>query len=155
MFEMDADFSHNPKYVPDFMAAIEKHDVVIGSRYVPGGGTENWGALRKLISRGGSLYARVFTGLKVKDSTSGFRCYRKEVLKSIDFSRISASGYAFQVEMAYVCTIMGFDVYELPIVFVDRTAGTSKMSKSIIFEAVGLVAGLKKKYRDLNKNKRL
>jgi len=155
VFEMDADFSHNPKYVPDFMTAMEKHDVVIGSRYVPGGGTENWGALRKLISRGGSVYARVFTGLKVKDSTSGFRCYRKEVLESIDFSRISASGYAFQVEMAYVCTIMGFDVYELPIVFVDRTEGTSKMSKSIVFEAMGLVAGLKKKYRDLNKNKRL
>ncbi len=155
VFEMDADFSHNPKYVPDFVAAIEKHDVVIGSRYVPGGGTENWGALRKFISRGGSIYARVFTGLKVKDSTSGFRCYRKEVLESIDFSRISASGYAFQVEMAYVCTIMGFDVYELPIVFVDRTEGTSKMSKSIVFEAMGLVAGLKKKYRDLNKNKRL
>jgi dolichol-phosphate mannosyltransferase len=152
VFEMDADFSHDPGYIPDFIAAIEEHDVVIGSRYVPGGGTENWGPLRKFISRGGCIYARVFTGLKVKDSTSGFRCYRKKVLESIDFSRISASGYAFQVEMAYVCTIMGFDVYELPIVFVDRAEGTSKMSKSIVFEAMGLVAGLKKKYRDLNRN---
>jgi dolichol-phosphate mannosyltransferase len=155
VFEMDADFSHDPRYVPDFIAAIEKHDVVIGSRYVPGGGTENWGPLRKFISRGGSIYATIFTGLKVKDSTSGFRCYRKRVLESIDFSRISASGYAFQVEMAYVCTIMGFDVYELPIVFVDRTEGTSKMSMSIVFEAMRLVTGLKKKYRDINRNKRL
>ena len=155
VFEMDADFSHNPKYIPDFLVAIEKHDVVCGSRYVPGGGIEDWGIMRKVISRGGSLYARILTGLKIKDATGGFRCYRREVLESIDFSRISASGYAFQVEMAYVCIIMGFDVYELPIVFVDRTAGTSKMSKSIIFEAVGLVAGLKKKYRDINGNRRL
>jgi len=153
--EMDADFSHDPAYIPDFLAAIEKHDVVIGSRYVPGGGTRDWSKTREFISRGGSLYARILTGLKVKDSTSGFRCYRKKVLEAIDFSRIEASGYAFQVEMAYVCTIMGFDVFELPIVFVDRTAGTSKMSKSIVFEAMRLVAGLKKKYRDINNNKRL
>lgn len=153
VFEMDADFSHNPNDLPRFLEAIDEHDVVIGSRYVAGGGTENWGPLRKLISRGGSFYARVFTGLRVKDSTSGFRCYRRKVLESIDFSRISASGYAFQVEMAYVCTIMGFDVFELPIVFVDRVEGTSKMSKSIVLEAMGLVAGLPKKYRDIN-NKR-
>jgi dolichol-phosphate mannosyltransferase len=94
------------------------------------------------------------TGLKTKDCTSGFRCYRKAVLESIDFSRISASGYAFQVELAYVCTIMGFDVYELPIVFVDRTEGTSKMSVRIMFEAVRLVAGLKRKYRDLDRNRK-
>ncbi len=155
VFEMDADFSHNPEYLPGFLEAIEKHDVVIGSRYVPGGGTENWGPLRKVISRGGSLYARLFTGLKVKDATSGFRCYRRNVLEAIDFSRISASGYSFQVEMAYVCTIMGFDVFELPIVFVDRVEGTSKMSKSIVFEAMGLVAGLRRKYRDLNRNQKL
>jgi dolichol-phosphate mannosyltransferase len=155
VFEMDADFSHDPAYIPDFLAAIEKHDVVIGSRYVPGGGTRDWGRTREFISRGGSFYARVFTGLKVKDSTSGFRCYRRKVLEAVDFSRIEASGYAFQVEMAYVCTIMGFDVFELPIVFTDRTAGTSKMSKSIVFEAMRLVAGLKKKYRDINSNRRL
>lgn len=155
VFEMDADFSHNPRYIPDFLGAIEKHDVIIGSRYVRGGGTENWGMMRKLISRGGSLYARVFTGLKVKDSTAGFRCYRKNVLESIDFSRISASGYGFQVEMAYLCTLLGFDIFELPIIFVDRAAGTSKMNESIVLEAMRLVAGLKKKYRDLNNNKRL
>lgn len=154
VFEMDADFSHNPGYLHEFLQAIEKHDVVIGSRYVPGGGTENWGLIRKAISRGGSLYARFFTGLKVKDATSGFRCYRKKVLESIDFSRISASGYSFQVEMAYVCTIMGFDVFELPIIFVDRVEGTSKMSKSIVVEAMRLVAGLRKKYRDINRDKK-
>jgi dolichol-phosphate mannosyltransferase len=151
VFEMDADFSHDPSYVPELLKAIEKHDVVIGSRYVAGGGTENWGALRRFISQGGSYYTRLLTGLKIKDCTSGFRCYRKAVLESIDFSRISASGYAFQVELAYLCTIMGFDVHELPIVFVDRTEGTSKMSVRIMFEAVRLVAGLKRKYRDLDR----
>jgi dolichol-phosphate mannosyltransferase len=149
VFEMDADFSHDPRDVPRFLQAIEEHDVVIGSRYVPGGGTEDWGILRQFISRGGSIYARIFTGLRVKDSTSGFRCYRRKVLQSIDFSRISASGYAFQVEMAYVCTIMGYDVYELPITFTDRTAGESKMSKSIVWEAMWLVRGLRGKYEDI------
>lgn len=155
VFEMDADFSHNPAYVPEFLKAIERHDVVIGSRYVPGGGVKNWGPLRKAISRGGSAYARLLTGMKVRDTTSGFRCYRREVLDSIDFSRISASGYGFQVEMAYVCSAMGLDVHELPIVFVDRAAGDSKMDRSIVWEAMGLVAGLRKKYRDLNGNRRL
>jgi dolichol-phosphate mannosyltransferase len=155
VFEMDADFSHDPRYIPEVLEAIKSHDVVIGSRYVPGGGTTNWGPLRKLISRGGSFYARLFTGLKVRDCTSGFRCYRKEVLNAIDFERISASGYSFQVEMAYVCSIMGFDTFELPIIFVDRVEGTSKMSRSIIWEAMGLVAGLRKKYRDINKNESL
>lgn len=155
VFEMDADFSHNPSYIPEFLKAIETHDVVIGSRYVPGGGTENWGPVRKVISRGGSAYARFFTGLKVRDTTSGFRCYRREVIEEIDFSRISASGYGFQVEMAYVCSALGFDIFELPIVFVDRAAGDSKMSRSIVWEAMGLVAGLRRKYRDLNDNRRL
>lgn len=149
VFEMDADFSHDPKDVPRLLEAAGEHDVVIGSRYVPGGGTANWGPVRKLISRGGGFYARAFTGLKTRDVTSGFRCHRREVISAIDFSRISASGYAFQVEMAYVCAIMGFDVYELPIMFVDRVEGTSKMNKAIIWEAMGLVAGLKRKYRDI------
>jgi len=154
VFEMDADFSHDPRYIPQFLSAINEHDLVIGSRYVEGGGTENWGLGRELISRGGSAYARLMTGLKVKDTTAGFRCYRKEVLEAVDFSRISASGYAFQVEMTYVCTIMGFDVYELPIVFTDRRVGQSKMSKSIVWEAVLIVAGLRKKYRDIAKSAR-
>ena len=149
VFEMDADFSHDPGYIPEFLEAIKEHDVVIGSRYVPGGGTENWGIVRQFISRGGCLYARLLTGLKVKDSTSGFRCYRRKVLESIDFSRISASGYAFQVEMAFICTLMGYDVWELPIIFTDRTEGQSKMDSSIVWEAMWLVGGLRRKYRDI------
>ncbi len=153
IFEMDADFSHNPRYIPDMLDAIKKHDVVIGSRYVTGGGTENWGLVRRLISRGGSAYARLLTGMKIRDCTAGFRCFRRGVIESIDFTRVSASGYGFQVELAYICEKMGYDVFEVPIIFVDRTEGTSKMSKSIIFEAMILVAGLKKRYRDLDDKK--
>ena len=149
VFEMDADFSHDPSYVPKMLDAIQEHDVVIGSRYVKGGGTKNWSKFREMISRGGSLYTRVFTGLKIKDPTAGFRCYRKEVLESVDFEKIDASGYGFQVEMAYVCTGLGYDVFELPIVFCDRVEGTSKMHKGIVFEAMKIVAGFRKKYKDL------
>lgn len=149
IFEMDADFSHDPSYIQRMLCAIEEHDVVIGSRYTEGGGTRNWSILRKFISRGGSFYTRLMTGIKVHDTTSGFRCHRRKVLEKIDFSRISASGYGFQVEMAYVCTIMGFDVYELPIIFTDRRVGESKMSKSIVWEAMWMVGGLRRKYRDL------
>lgn len=149
IFEMDADFSHDPRYIPQFLSAANDHDVIIGSRYVEGGGTENWSTIRELISRGGGFYSRILTGLKTKDPTAGYKCYRRKVLERIDFSRINASGYAFQVEMVYVSTLLGFDVYELPIIFTDRRVGKSKMSKSIVFEAIGLVAGLKRKYRDL------
>ncbi|PKQ27727.1 MAG: dolichyl-phosphate beta-D-mannosyltransferase [Candidatus Anoxymicrobium japonicum] len=151
VFEMDADFSHSPQYIPEFLSAIKEHDVVHGSRYVKGGGTRNWGPMRKIISKGGSFYTRALTGLKIKDVTGGFRCFRAEVLRQIDFSRIKASGYGFQVELAYVCSIMGFDIYELPIIFVDRRVGESKMSMGIVFEAVRLVAGLRRKYRDITK----
>lgn len=149
VFEMDADFSHDPRYIPQFLAAIADHDVVIGSRYVEGGGTENWGFIREFISRGGSAYTKLLTGIDLKDTTGGFRCYRREVLETVDFGRIGASGYAFQVEMAYVCTLHGFDVFELPIVFTDRRVGQSKMSKGIVWEAIVLVAGLRRKYGDL------
>lgn len=149
IFEMDADYSHDPRYIPQFLSAIGDHDVVIGSRYVEGGGIENWGPARELISRVGNFYARLCTGLKVNDATSGYRCYRREVLKAIDIPRVSASGYGFQVELAYVCITMGFDVFELPIVFTDRRVGESKMSKNIVWEAMWMVAGLKRKYRDL------
>ena len=154
VFEMDADFSHDPRYIPQFLAAIEDHDVVIGSRYVAGGGTENWSMLREFISRGGCMYSRIVTGVKVKDSTAGFRCYRSEVLRAIDFSRIHAQGYAFQVEMAYVCELMGYKIFELPIVFTDRRVGQSKMGGHIVWEAMWLVAGLRRKYRDLRKSPR-
>jgi len=149
IFEMDADYSHDPRYIPQFLSAIGDHEVVIGSRYVDGGGVENWGFAREMISRGGNFYAKMCTELKVKDATSGYRCYRSEVLRAVDLSRISATGYGFQVEMAYVCTIMGFDVFELPIVFTDRRVGESKMSGGIVLEATWVVGGLKRKYRDL------
>jgi dolichol-phosphate mannosyltransferase len=152
LFEMDADFSHNPKYIPGMLKAIKDHDVVIGSRYVPGGGTENWGWSRKIISRGGGAYSRLVTGMKVRDVTAGFRCHRAEVIRAIDFSRITASGYGFKVELAFVCSILGFDIFELPIIFVDRAEGTSKMSGNIVWEAMWLVGGLRRKYKDIIKN---
>ena len=154
IFQMDADYSHDPRYIPQFLSAIDDHDVVIGSRYVEGGGIENWGLLREMISRGGNFYARMCTGLKMNDMTSGYRCYRKDVLKAVDLSRISATGYGFQVEMSYVCAALGFDMFELPIVFTDRRVGQSKMSGRIVWEATWVVAGLKRKYRDLNKTAR-
>ena len=151
IFQMDADYSHDPRYIPQFVSAIDDHDVVIGSRYVEGGGIENWGLLREMISRGGNFYARMCTGLKMNDMTSGYRCYSRDVLKAVDLSRISATGYGFQVEMSYVCAALGFDIFELPIVFTDRRVGQSKMSGRIVWEATWVVAGLKRKYRDLNK----
>jgi dolichol-phosphate mannosyltransferase len=135
------------------LEATGEHDVVIGSRYCPGGGTEDWGMVRRFISKGGGMYTRMCTGMKIKDPTAGFRCYRSDVLRKIDFDRISASGYGFQVEMSYVCTVMGFDICELPIIFTDRTEGESKMSKAIIFEAMRLVGGLKRKYSDITQSR--
>lgn len=152
IIEMDADFSHKPRYLADMLAAAPDHDVVIGSRYVEGGGTENWGLSRKIISRGGSIYTRLFTGVKMRDTTSGFRCHKADVIRKIDFSRISATGFGFQVELSYVCTILGFDIFEIPIIFADRCEGESKMSKDIVFEAMRLVAGLRRKYRDITRS---
>ena len=139
IFEMDADFSHNPKYLPAFLAAIEKHDLVLGSRYVPGGGVKNWGLLRKFISRGGSLYARTILGLSLRDLTGGFKCFRRQVLESIDLDAVKSNGYSFQIEMTYRARCKGFRICETPIVFEDRTAGKSKMSRKIFLEAVLMV----------------
>ena len=139
IFEMDADFSHDPKYLPAFLAAIETHDLVLGSRYVPGGGVKNWGLLRKFISRGGSLYARTILGLSLRDLTGGFKCFRREVLEAIDLDSIKSNGYSFQIEMTYRACCKGFRVFETPIVFEDRTAGKSKMSRKIFLEAVLMV----------------
>jgi dolichol-phosphate mannosyltransferase len=133
-FEMDADFSHDPCYLPDFLKAIEHADLVIGSRYVPGGDTPNWSFLRRFISGGGNLYARLMLDIPVHDCTAGFRCYRREVLESIDLDSIQAQGYAFQVELAYRATRRGYKVVETPIVFMDRRVGKSKMSSTIFFE---------------------
>lgn len=139
IFEMDADFSHDPKYLPDFLAAIQTHDLVLGSRYVPGGGVKNWGLLRKFISRGGSLYARTILGLSLRDLTGGFKCFRREVLEAIDLDSIKSNGYSFQIEMTYRACCKGFRIFETPIVFEDRTAGKSKMSRKIFLEAVLMV----------------
>jgi dolichol-phosphate mannosyltransferase len=136
IMEMDCDFSHDPADVPRLTAATETADLVIGSRYVPGGGTRNWGLLRQLISRGGSLYAQVLLGMRVRDLTGGFKCYRRAVLETIDLAAIDSKGYAFQIETTYRTIRAGFRVVEVPIVFVDRQVGGSKMSKSIVLEAV-------------------
>jgi dolichol-phosphate mannosyltransferase len=136
VLEMDADFSHDPRYLPALLARAADADLVLGSRYVPGGGTVNWGLGRKLISRGGSLYARTILGVRVRDLTGGFKCFRREVLEAIDLPSVQCSGYAFQIELTYRAIRRGFRVAELPIVFADRRVGQSKMSRRIVLEAI-------------------
>jgi dolichol-phosphate mannosyltransferase len=136
VLEMDCDFSHDPGYLPGMLAAAGEADLVLGSRYVPGGGTVNWGLARKLISRGGSLYARTILGLRVRDLTGGFKCFRREVLEAIDLPSVECTGYAFQIELTYRAVRRGFTVRELPIVFADRRVGHSKMSRRIVLEAI-------------------
>lgn len=138
-FEMDADFSHDPRYLPDFLRTIEDADVVIGSRYISGGGTPNWSVLRRLISGSGNIFARLILGIPIRDCTGGFRCYRRRVLESIDLDAVQSHGYAFQVEMTYRVMMQGFKVVETPIIFRDRLRGNSKMSKAIILEALSYV----------------
>jgi dolichol-phosphate mannosyltransferase len=138
--EMDADFSHQPRYLPVLLAVAERAaDVALGSRSVPGGRVENWSWARKVISRGGSLYARAILGMPVRDCTGGFKCFRAEVLKQIDIDAIGSNGYAFQVEMNFRCHQAGFRLHEIPIVFPDRVAGQSKMSQKIVIEAAAMV----------------
>jgi dolichol-phosphate mannosyltransferase len=137
LFEMDADGSHDPKYLPQMLALAEDGaDVVVGSRYVPGGGTENWGTGRKLLSRGGSLYARTILGVELRDVTAGFICWRRSALEAIDLSTITSNGYSFQIEMKYRALNKNLRVVETPIVFVDRRVGQSKMSRAIFVEAL-------------------
>jgi dolichol-phosphate mannosyltransferase len=143
IIEMDADFSHDPTYLPGLIAATERADLAIGSRYVPGGGITDWGPVRRFISRGGSAYARVALGLPVRDLTGGFKCFRRIVLETIDLDTIEARGYAFQVETTYRAIKSGFRVVEVPIVFKDRRDGTSKMSKSIVAEAMWRVPAMR------------
>jgi dolichol-phosphate mannosyltransferase len=134
--EMDCDFSHDPSDVPRLLEAAETADVALGSRYVPGGGVENWGTMRRLISAGGSLYARIVLGIPVRDLTGGFKCIRRAVLESIDLDAIHSRGYAFQIELTYRAIRKGFRVREIPIHFVDRQVGGSKMSRTIVLEAI-------------------
>jgi dolichol-phosphate mannosyltransferase len=143
VLEMDCDFSHDPADVPRLVAAADDADVVLGSRYVAGGGVRNWGLLRRFISAGGSWYARVLLGVRVRDLTGGFKCYRRVVLESIDLDGIDSKGYAFQIETTYRALRAGFRVVEVPITFVDREVGGSKMSKAIVAEAFWKVPALK------------
>lgn len=143
ILELDCDFSHDPKDVPRLIAACGNADVALGSRYVPGGGTENWGRGRRIVSTGGSWYARVLLGVRVRDLTGGFKCYRRAVLERIDLDAIESKGYAFQIETTYRAIRAGFTVVEVPIVFSDRTAGQSKMSRAIVLEAVTRVPALR------------
>lgn len=140
----DADFSHQPHYLPQLLAVTEKQaDVAIGSRNVPGGRVENWSLLRNFISKGGSFYARLLLNLPIYDCTGGFKCFRAAVLQTIDLAAIHSSGYAFQIEMNYRAHQAGFRLKELPILFPDRVAGHSKMSKQIVFEAAWRVLKLR------------
>lgn len=139
IFSMDADFSHDPKYLPRFIEAMEDADVVIGSRYIHGISVVNWSIGRLLLSLLGGFYARTITGLKIRDCTSGFKCFRRQVLEDIDFGSIHSDGYAFQIELNYICQRKGLRLKEIPIIFIDRRVGVSKISKKIILEAVFVV----------------
>ena len=143
IIEMDADFSHDPAYLSRLIGAAENADLVIGSRYVPGGGVTEWGQMRRFISRGGSAYARMVLDLPIRDLTGGFKCFRREVLEAIDLDTIEARVYAFQVETTYRAIRAGFRVVEIPIVFKDRRDGTSKMRGAIVAEAIWRVPAMR------------
>lgn len=147
VLEMDADFSHPPSCLPQMLLLAQQHDLVLGSRWVPGGGTRHWSRRREAISRLGSLYARWALGVAVRDLTTGFKCFRRRVLAALDLQATAAAGYAFQIEMTYRALRMGFDVAEMPFVFVERGSGTSKMSHRIVLEALIRVPQLRRRYR--------
>jgi dolichol-phosphate mannosyltransferase len=141
--EMDCDFSHDPDDLPRLLAATENADLALGSRYVEGGGTRNWSVARRAVSRFGSLYARILLGVGIRDLTGGFKCFRRSVLETIGLERISTKGYAFQIETTYRALKVGSRVVEVPIVFSEREAGTSKMSRGIVLEAMAKVPALR------------
>jgi dolichol-phosphate mannosyltransferase len=143
VLEMDADFSHDPADLPRLIAAAGAADLVLGSRYVPGGGVENWGRLRRLLSRGGSWYARTLLGVPVRDLTGGFKCFNRRVLEDIDLAGVHADGYGFQIELTYRAIQAGFTVTEVPILFRERREGRSKMTARIALEAVWKVPALR------------
>jgi dolichol-phosphate mannosyltransferase len=143
VMEIDADFSHDPNEIPNFLKKIQEFDVVLGSRYINGVRILNWPIRRLILSYGASMYTRIITGMPIKDATGGYKCFRIAVLKSINLDNIHSNGYAFQIEMNFKAWKKGFKIFELPITFVDRTHGTSKMSKKIVYEAVLLVWKLK------------
>jgi dolichol-phosphate mannosyltransferase len=141
--QMDADFSHDPTDVPRLVAATDEHDLALGSRYVEGGGTENWGRSRRGISRFGSFYSKIILGVSVRDLTGGFKCWRREALAALPLDRIRTKGYAFQIETTYRAIEAGFTVVEVPIVFAERRTGGSKMTRGIVFEAMTTVPELR------------
>jgi dolichol-phosphate mannosyltransferase len=143
VFEMDCDRSHDPADVPRLRASAEDADLVLGSRYVEGGAIRNWGLVRRLVSAGGSLYARLVLGIRIRDLTGGFKCYRRCVLEEIDLDAVRSRGYAFQIETTYRALRAGFRVVEVPITFVDREVGGSKMSRAIVLEAIWKVPALR------------
>ena len=147
LLEMDSDFSHDPLDIPRLVAAAREADLVLGSRYVPGGGVTDWGLGRRLISRGGSLYARIVLGLPVKDLTGGFKCFRREVLEALELGSVGTDGYGFQIEMTYRAIRAGFRVKEVPILFRERRVGASKMSTRIALEAFWKVPALRFRVR--------
>jgi len=143
IFEMDADFSHNPEEIPRFLEKAQEYDLVIGSRYTNGVRVVNWPIRRLLLSYAANVYTRVITGMPVKDATGGFKCFRRRVLEAIDLGRVHSNGYAFQIEMNFKAYSKGFRLCEHPIIFVDRAVGQSKMSRKIVYEAVFMVWTLK------------
>lgn len=143
IIQMDADFSHNPRYLPKFLDEIEDNDLVIGSRYVKGGGVVNWGLMRKIISRGGSLYSKIILGLPQHDLTGGFKCWRRKVLERIGIDDLKSTGYSFQVETTYKTFLQKFKIKEVPIIFEDRQIGQSKMSGGIFVEASLMILRLR------------
>lgn len=145
IFEMDADFSHGPEYIKDFLREIKEYDLVLGSRYISGVNVINWPMMRLLLSYYANVYTRIVTGLPLRDATGGFKCFRREVLEAIELEDVHANGYSFQIEISMRAWKKGFKLKEIPIVFVDRIAGTSKMSKKIVREAVWMVWRLRLK----------
>ncbi len=143
IFEMDADFSHNPKEIPIILGKMDECDVLIGSRYIKGVNVVNWPMKRLILSYFANIYTRVITGMPIHDATAGFKCYKRKVLESIDLDSLRSNGYAFQIETNFIAWKKGFKLFEMPIVFVDRRVGVSKMNKKIVYEAVFMVWRLK------------
>jgi dolichol-phosphate mannosyltransferase len=149
--EMDCDFSHDPRALPTLIEAAQDADLVLGSRYVKGGGTRRWGWMRRVISRGGCLYAKTILNVPINDLTGGFKCFRRAVIEAIPLDEVHAAGYGFQIEMTYRALLLGFRVVEVPIIFSDRELGQSKMSGGIVLEAATLVPGLRRRLRHAHK----
>jgi dolichol-phosphate mannosyltransferase len=149
MFEIDADFSHNPDDLPRLYAGALEGDAAVGSRYIKGGACSDWSIFRWMISRGGNIYTKLLARTKTVDTTSGFRCYSKRVLEAIPLDRVTSQGYAFQIEMTYVTEALGFRIVEVPITFSEREGGQSKMTSNIFWEGLRVVWGLRRKYADL------